>query len=267
LSTPGGGFIAQLVAAKWAHAGLIALCPAAPGLSGLNLATARIALRHVLEQFRVGIAHAQTEETAREVFENLVWESGRTLFFGLALPWLDRTKAATVDHDAITGPVLVIGASGDRIVPARLERRVAARYQNGTFIEIQVATISSSPAPDYTKQWAVSTTGWQTTTYSTPLSDDSHQLRMLIRRVMPTYPGVRRLPGTNWWAVTDGSVRCHGRGGGHDVVAGMCCCASRQEREDVHAAGPFDEGHLQPGCAGLLDEEVGVRVEDVVGGL
>lgn len=145
-----GGLIAQLVAARSSHAGLIAACPPAIGPSGLNPTTARIALPHALrprpwskpvypppwEQFRHGIAHAQTEDTARTVFDGLVCESGRMVFFELALPWLDRAKAAKVDYAAITGPVLVIGAGCDRIVPARLGRQTAARYQNGTYVEI-----------------------------------------------------------------------------------------------------------------------------------
>jgi pimeloyl-ACP methyl ester carboxylesterase len=160
-----GGLIAQLVASRCAHAGLIAVCPAPVGASGLNPTTARIAWRHGLqrrpwckpvhpptwEQFRAGIAHAQPEDMARQAFEELVCESGRMLFFELALPWLDRTKAARVDHAAINGPVLVIGAGGDRIVPARLGRRVATRYRTGTYVEIPdgdhlVLTGSALPA-------------------------------------------------------------------------------------------------------------------------
>ncbi len=145
-----GGLIAQLVAARTSHAGLIAACPPAVGPSGLNRTTARISLPHALqprpwskpvyppswEQFRQGIAHAHTADTAREVFDGLVCESGRMLFFELALPWLDREKSAKVDFTAITGPVLVIGAGADRIVPARLGRQTAARYRNGTYVEI-----------------------------------------------------------------------------------------------------------------------------------
>jgi hypothetical protein len=43
-----GGLLAQLVAARSSHAGLIAACPPAIGPSGLNPTTARISLPHAL---------------------------------------------------------------------------------------------------------------------------------------------------------------------------------------------------------------------------
>ncbi|MBC9077848.1 alpha/beta hydrolase [Mycobacterium canetti] len=139
-----GGLVVQLVAARTRHAGMVAACPSAVGPAGLNPTTLRISFRHgrqarpwakpvyppTWEQFRRVAAHAQTEETARDVFDDLVCESGRVLFFELAVPWLDRTKAARVDFAAITAPVLVIGGGADRIVPTWLARRSAARYQN-----------------------------------------------------------------------------------------------------------------------------------------
>jgi pimeloyl-ACP methyl ester carboxylesterase len=70
------------------------------------------------------------------VIDHLVCESVRALFFELAMPWLDRAKAATVDFSAVAGPVLVIAGGCDRIVPGRLARRTAVQYQNATYIEI-----------------------------------------------------------------------------------------------------------------------------------
>ena len=52
------------------------------------------------------------------------------------MPWLDRSRAARVDYDAIAGPVLVIGGGHDRIVPPRLAGRTAARYANASYVEI-----------------------------------------------------------------------------------------------------------------------------------
>jgi pimeloyl-ACP methyl ester carboxylesterase len=145
-----GGLVVQLVAARTHHAGMVAACPSAVGPAGLNPTTLRLSYRHgrqprpwakpvyppTWEHFRRAAAHVQTEETARQVFDDLVCESGRALFFELAVPWLDRAKAATVDFAAITGPVLVIGGAADRIVRTRLGRRSAARYRNGTYAEI-----------------------------------------------------------------------------------------------------------------------------------
>ena len=58
------------------------------------------------------------------------------LFFELAMPWLDRARAAKVERSVIAGPVLVIGGAHDRIVPPRLARRTAAEYANATYVEI-----------------------------------------------------------------------------------------------------------------------------------
>jgi pimeloyl-ACP methyl ester carboxylesterase len=145
-----GGLVVQLVAARTRHAGVVAACPSAVGPAGLNPTTLRISFRHgrrprpwakpvyppKWEQFRHAAAPVQTRETAREVFDDLVCESGRVLFFELAMPWLDRDKAARVDFRAVAGPVLVIAGGRDRIVPGRLARRTAARYPNATYVEI-----------------------------------------------------------------------------------------------------------------------------------
>lgn len=145
-----GGLLVQLIAARTDHAGIVAACPSAVGPSGLNSTTVGLTYRHALQprpwakpvyppswqRFRRAIAAAQAEEVAREVFAELVCESGRALFFELALPWLDRGKAATVDFSAITSPVLVIAGERDRILPPRSVRQTAARYQNATYVEI-----------------------------------------------------------------------------------------------------------------------------------
>ena len=88
------------------------------------------------EVFRHGIAAAQTEELAREVFAELVCESTRAVYWELAHPRLDRAKAARIDFAAVTGPVLVIGGECDRIVPPRVARQTATRYRNASYVEI-----------------------------------------------------------------------------------------------------------------------------------
>jgi pimeloyl-ACP methyl ester carboxylesterase len=154
-----GGLLAQLAAARTRHAGLVAACPSpAAGIFAAYPTPVRLSSRvwrggwpfeHFLqsrpwakpvypptwEQFRSHIANTQTEEYAREVFDDLVCESGRVLC-ELAVPWLVRAKTARVDCATITGPVLVIGAGADRIVPPRIARQTAARYQRGAYFEI-----------------------------------------------------------------------------------------------------------------------------------
>ena len=145
-----GGLLAQLVAARTHHAGLVAACPApAAGILGSTPTSLRVSLPHLLrprpwtkpwrpptfEQFRRWIANAQTEDIAREIYDGLVCESGRYVWeLFLAVPRL--SKATVVDFAAVTTPVLAIRAQCDRIVPSRLVRQTAARYQYGTYVEI-----------------------------------------------------------------------------------------------------------------------------------
>ena len=144
-----GGLLAQLVAARTRHVGLVAACPSPVGIAGTNRTTLRIALSNRQSRpwrkpvpppewalFREGIAQAVPEATAREIYNGLVCESGRVINFEVAYPRLDRWRSARVDHHCLTGPVLVIGAERDRIVPARLARRTARRYANGSYVEI-----------------------------------------------------------------------------------------------------------------------------------
>jgi hypothetical protein len=71
------------------------------------------------ERFRRWIANAQTGETAREFFADLVCESGRA-YCEMPFWYLDRGKAATVNFAAVTTPVLAIGGECDRSVPPQV---------------------------------------------------------------------------------------------------------------------------------------------------
>ena len=145
-----GGLLAQLVAGRTRHAGVVAACTSpTAGIYAISPMLLRLGLRHFLqprpwakpvypltwEQFRKSTANAQTEEHARELFAGLVCDSGRVMC-EVGFPWLDRTKAATVNYSAITTPVLVIAGECDRILLPRMARQTAARYQQATYVEI-----------------------------------------------------------------------------------------------------------------------------------
>jgi pimeloyl-ACP methyl ester carboxylesterase len=147
-----GGLLAQLVAARTRHAGVVAACPiAAAGfipnpteLRGLSLVG-----RHYLQprpwanplypptwqRFRRWVANAQTEEVAREFFADLVCESGRA-YCEMLLAFVKLSKATVVDFAAVTTPVLAIRGDCDRLIPLRFATWTAARYQRGTYVEI-----------------------------------------------------------------------------------------------------------------------------------
>jgi pimeloyl-ACP methyl ester carboxylesterase len=143
-----GGLLAQLVAARTNHAGVIAAAPApAAGIFATYPAMIRMWAPHFIHprpwarplnpkwsHMRWGAQH-QTEDHLRELFDMMVCESGRA-YCEMSLFFLDRHRAAKVDFDAITSPVLVIGAGHDRGVNPRIARTTARRHRNATYIEI-----------------------------------------------------------------------------------------------------------------------------------
>jgi len=145
-----GGLLAQLVAARTRHAGLVAACPgSAAGIFGTTPTNLRMSLPcfsrsrpwakpvypPTLERFRRWVANTQTEDMAREIYDGLVCESGRAMC-EMALAVAKLSKATVVDFAAVTTPVLVVGAECDRIVPAGVVRQTAARYQHTASVEI-----------------------------------------------------------------------------------------------------------------------------------
>ncbi|KAA0099702.1 hypothetical protein CIW49_08960 [Mycolicibacterium sp. P1-18] len=67
--------------------------------------------------------------------DDAVVESGRA-YCETSFPYLDRRHAATVEFDAITAPVLVIGAEQGRTVNRRIPRATARRYRDAHHVEI-----------------------------------------------------------------------------------------------------------------------------------
>lgn len=144
-----GGLLAQLVAARVENVGLIAAAPApAAGMFNMYPSMLRLFYSHYLqlrpwakplyptwERFYWGAAGNMSERDARAMFETLVTESGRA-YCEMGFPWLDRKKAARVEFDRVTTPVLTISGDRDRIVAPRVARVTASRYANGTFVSI-----------------------------------------------------------------------------------------------------------------------------------
>ncbi len=145
-----GGLLAQMLASRGLSAAAVLVCPAAPkGVLGLTLSVVRSFWgilnrwafwrrphRQTFERAVYAMLHRLPADEQRSTWERLVFESGRAAFeIGF---WLfDRTHAATVDAAAVQCPVLTLSGSDDRIVPASVVRRVAARYaRTGTYREL-----------------------------------------------------------------------------------------------------------------------------------
>ncbi|MEE6168106.1 MULTISPECIES: alpha/beta hydrolase [unclassified Mycolicibacterium] len=149
-----GGLLAQLVAARTHTAGVVAACPSpAAGIFAPTPSTVRtfanVFGRHFLQprpwakplypttwqRFRRWVANMQTAEDARDIFADLVCDSGRA-YCEIVFPFLDRGDATTVDFGAVTTPVLTLRAEHDLLVPPQIAPKTAARYRHGTCVDI-----------------------------------------------------------------------------------------------------------------------------------
>ncbi|MCP5370439.1 MAG: alpha/beta hydrolase [Hyphomicrobiales bacterium] len=158
-----GGLIAQMLAARGLARAAVFLTPAAPaGIIALTPTVIRTFWR-IMRTW--GFWHMVTFPTLKEAsyavynllppleqqaeYAKLVPESGRATF-EIGFWTLDRRRAARVDAAAVICPVLTVGAARDRITPARVVQKVAARYPAGTYIEF----------PDHA-HWVLGEHGWQ----------------------------------------------------------------------------------------------------------
>lgn len=136
-----GGLIALLLCARGlARAGVL-LTPAAPAsvvalrpsnlLAFLRIQTTwgwwRKSHRATLTEALSHTFNTTDPNEARELHAAFVHDSGRALF-EMALPWLDRGKAATVDPPRVTAPLLFVAAEKDKLTPPGVVRRAAARF-------------------------------------------------------------------------------------------------------------------------------------------
>ncbi|MEU4194381.1 alpha/beta hydrolase [Kribbella sp. NPDC026611] len=144
-----GGLIVQLVAARTELAGLVLVCPApAEGIFAMYPSMSRLFLHHYLQPrpwnkplyptwkaFHTGGRITQTEEASRELYADLVCESGRA-YCEMAFPQLDRRKASRVNYAAVSAPVLVFGGQKDLTVVPAICRTTAGKYANATYTEL-----------------------------------------------------------------------------------------------------------------------------------
>lgn len=137
-----GGLLAQLLAARVDHAGLVLLSPAAAAnAQAPSLAPARTLKNVVLrwgwwdkptlcdaEGARWGIFNNVPDAVAANEIDALVWDSGRVLA-EIALPW-GFGNVTRVDYARLDRPTLVVVGAEDRITPPA-GARAAARQLSG----------------------------------------------------------------------------------------------------------------------------------------
>jgi len=136
-----GGLIALLLCAKGLATAGVLLTPAPPAsvvaIRPSNLlAFARIQARWAWwrkpHRATLGEALSHTFNTTdptegAALHASFVHDSGRALF-EIALPWLDGTKAATVDPRRVTVPLLFVATENDKLTPPGVVRRASRQF-------------------------------------------------------------------------------------------------------------------------------------------
>lgn len=135
-----GGLLALMVATRRQARALVLLNPAPPhGMfclrpsvlwsfrcAGMTWCFWKKPIRQSLAEAVYGQLHLLDREGQKAAYDSFVYESGRAIFeIGLSL--LDIKRAARVDTSRVRCPVLVVGASQDRITPAPIARAVARK--------------------------------------------------------------------------------------------------------------------------------------------
>jgi pimeloyl-ACP methyl ester carboxylesterase len=135
-----GGMLAQIVAARVPHAGLVLLSTAATAATMVPaLATIRTmgglmtswGWWHAPTQIAVGpakwgIYNGVPDDIADAEYAAQVWDSGRVLA-EMTLPGLSKTQATKVDYRRLDKPALVIVGSEDRTTVPEISRATARK--------------------------------------------------------------------------------------------------------------------------------------------
>ncbi len=158
-----GGFLAQVLASRGLAKAAVLLTPAAPaGIFALTPSVVRSfwsvmtrwgfwrkPMRQTFEEAAYSMLNLMPPEQQKETYAAFVYESGRAAS-ELGFWFFDRRRASHVDESKVTCPVLVIAGAQDRITPASVVRKVAAKYPTATYKEF----------PNHA-HWVVGEPGWE----------------------------------------------------------------------------------------------------------
>lgn len=159
-----GGLLAQILGSRGLAQSLILLIPSSPrGVLALRPSVIksfwsiltkwafwRNPMRQTFDEAVYSMLHLLPEKEQRETYGHFVYESGRAASeIGF---WLfDPRKATHVDESKVTCPVLVIAGSEDRITPASVVRKVAAKY----------GAVSTYKEFEGHAHWVIGEPGWE----------------------------------------------------------------------------------------------------------
>ncbi|HFI0251864.1 TPA: alpha/beta fold hydrolase [Streptococcus suis] len=144
-----GCLLAQMVAERTPVAGMILMGPA-PTADILALYPTMLAsfLPHFLrwgfwkrhmppykKAFFNYCLNAQDPEIKEGLYQGLVPESGK-VYTQMAFPFLDKSRAAYVDFSKMTGPVLIITGSEDKMTVSAIARKTAQNYKDSILISL-----------------------------------------------------------------------------------------------------------------------------------
>ncbi|MBU1076921.1 MAG: alpha/beta hydrolase [Spirochaetes bacterium] len=159
-----GGLLAQLLAAKGLAEALVLLTPDPPhGIMILRPSVIKSFLsamtkwgfwskpfKQTFEEASYSMFQLLSFKEQKKIYDNLVYESGRAAC-QVAFWFINPKSPTRVKSKNVTCPVLLIGGSQDKIVPASVVRKIGKKYKKvATYIEY----------PHHT-HWVLSEPGWQ----------------------------------------------------------------------------------------------------------
>lgn len=167
-----GGIIAQKLAERGLVDQLILACPAPPddvlaiswaGFKSLFplMLTPGFWKKPTLPSFKNAVQSSFQlipEDERRAYYERLCHDSGRVLV-EIALPFLDRQSTTAVIASKVRCPTLVLSAELDRLIPAKVVKKVANKYPQAAYhcflgqTHWVIAEQGWEKCADYIAQW------------------------------------------------------------------------------------------------------------------
>ncbi len=145
-----GGLMAQILASRGLGKAAVAISSGVP--AGINAFTPSVLWsfksitsrwgfwrkphKQTLKEAVYSMFHLMPEDEQIKFYDQLVFDSGRATS-QVGFWYLDSQKAARVDENKVTCPLLIIGAGKDRITPVSTSRKIAKKYKQADYKEYE----------------------------------------------------------------------------------------------------------------------------------